>query len=72
MATDPTDLCILGEHNVYSRRHGWKLKRRWIEDSGFLDYEEADHFRMELERRHPECDFFVADSSKVDKQMTTK
>jgi len=25
-----------------------------------LTYEEADHFRLELKRRHPNVDYFVA------------
>ena len=34
--------------------------RKSIADNGFLTYEEADHFRLELKRRHPNVDYFVA------------
>ena len=34
--------------------------RKSIADNGFLTYEEADHFRLELIRRHPDVAYFVA------------
>jgi hypothetical protein len=41
--------------------------RKSIADNGFLTYEEADHFRLELKRRHPNVDYFVASEARFSK-----
>jgi len=48
-----------GRHITFDGKLKFTTLKKWVADSGFLTYEEADQERMSLTRRFPRFDFFV-------------